>query len=627
MPEESGKRVPPAPEALRAAEVREQLDRILSDGAFSGANRRSRLFRYLVEQALEDNAESLKESVIATEVFDRAPDYDPQIDSVVRVEVGRLRARLAEYYDKAGGEEPVRIEIPKGGYRPTFVFRENAAESVPPEAAAKPKWTGWKWVAAAAIVILAGLAGIAAWRLHSVPPATPAAIAVLPFLNLSGDAADEYLGDGISEELTQALAEFDDLRVVSRTSAFQYKGKSADVRDIGRNLRVGAVLEGSVARRGGQFRVIAQLIRASDGYHLWSHTYEATLAGLPPVEAGIARAARETLVPASAPGTPKDVSTTRSPEAHNLYMRAVYEFNQRTADSTRQAIDLARQATVNDPSFAQPFVVMAAGESQLTQLQAQTPRESAEHAWEDIAKALALDPGNSGAHAQKALLAYTDHWDWPQAEREFRLSLAGGSHGSAENLYGWCLITRGRFEEARRRLQLAAELDPLSLGPQLNQVEELMVEQNYPEAKRRVEQILATAPTNGVALALATSIAYWQRDCPAATASSRKLLDLYPKAAAARLTSLIADSTCGHAAEAGLAVDELFRHPVGYLSPYSVAATYAVRSDTEHAMSYLQQSAELREPSLLMLKYDRSFDRVRQDPRFIALERRLGLLE
>ena len=99
MPEESGKRVPPAPEALRAAEVREQLDRILSDGAFSGANRRSRLFRYLVEQALEDNAESLKESVIATEVFDRAPDYDPQIDSVVRVEVGRLRARLAEYYD------------------------------------------------------------------------------------------------------------------------------------------------------------------------------------------------------------------------------------------------------------------------------------------------------------------------------------------------------------------------------------------------------------------------------------------------------------------------------------------------------------------------------------------------
>src|ERR1700689_1017697 len=111
-------------EHLRATEVRQQLDRILSNAAFSGANRRSRLLRFLVEQTLEDNGESLKEWVIAAEVFDRAPGYDPQIDSVVRVEVGRLRTRLAEYYDKAGVEEPVRIEIPKGGYRPVFVFRE-----------------------------------------------------------------------------------------------------------------------------------------------------------------------------------------------------------------------------------------------------------------------------------------------------------------------------------------------------------------------------------------------------------------------------------------------------------------------------------------------------------------------
>jgi tetratricopeptide (TPR) repeat protein len=241
------------------------------------------------------------------------------------------------------------------------------------------------------------------------------------------------------------------------------------------------VLEGSVVRRGDKLHVIAQLIRTSDGYHLWSHTYETTLAGLPPVEAGIARAARETLVPSAT--EPTSIATTRNPEAHDLYMRAVYAFSQRTAESTKQAINLAREATEKDSSFAQPYVVMATSESELTQLQVQAPRLSAEHEWDDIAKALTLDPGNSGAHALKALLAYTDHWDWPQAEREFRLSLAAGSHGSAENLYGWCLITRGRFDEARRRLQLAAELDPLSLGPQLNQAEELMVERNYPGAK------------------------------------------------------------------------------------------------------------------------------------------------
>ncbi|MGA3202819.1 MAG: hypothetical protein ABSF12_10025 [Bryobacteraceae bacterium] len=606
-------------EHLRASEVRQQLDRILSNAAFSGANRRSRLLRFLVEQTLEDNGESLKESVIATEVFDRAPGYDPQIDSVVRVEVGRLRTRLAEYYDKAGVEEPVRIEIPKGGYRPVFVFREGVEEPL------APARVDWKWIAVG-VAAIAIVAGLAVWRIRSAP-ASPATIAVLPFLNLSGNAGDEYLSDGISEELTQALADFSDLRVVSRTSAFQYKGKGADVREIGRNLRAGAVLEGSVVRRGGQLHVIAQLIRTSDGYHLWSHNYEGTLAEFPAVEAAIARATRDSLVPSPAADALKDVATTRNPEAHDLYMRAVYEFNQRTEASTRQAIDLARQAAEKDPAFAQPFVLMAAGESQLTTLQAQAPRAGAERAWEDIAKALALDPANSGAHAQKALLAYTDHWDWPQAEKEFQLALAGGSHGSAENLYGWCLITRGRFEEARRRLQMAAELDPLSLGPQLNQIELLMVERKYPEAKRKVEQILRTAPANPVALSQAAAIGFWQRDCAGATAASRKLLEAYPQAPGPRLSALAADYVCGHTDEASAATRELFRHPSGYLSPYSMAGAAAIGGNADSTIEYLQQSAELHEPRLMMLKWDRVFEGVRQDPRFIALERRLGLVE
>ena len=479
---DSGKTV-----AVRAAEVRKQLDRILSDPTFSSATRRSRLLRFLVEQALEDGGESLKESVIASEVFDRAPDYDPQVDSVVRVEVGRLRSRLAEYYGKASGAEE-RIEIPRGGYKPIFVFPEgpSQAEAAPPTPIARSR----AWPIAAAAVLIGLSAAFAVWKFRPSTPAAPVAVAVLPFMKLRSDKNDEYLGDGICEELTETLAEFKDLRVVARTSAFQYKGKSADVRDIGRDLRAAAVIEGSIARRGDQFHVIAQqLIRSSDGYHLWSHTYDATLADLPTVEAGIARATRDKLALSSA--TPRDVATTRSPESHDLYMRAAYELNIRTEDSTRHAISLASQATQLDPSFAQPYVLMAAGESQLNTLLAQSPHAGAQRSLADIEKALALDPANSGAHAQKALIAYTDQWDWPQAEREFRLALAAGSHGSAENLYGWSLMTRGRFQEARTHLQIAAELDPLSLGPQLNQVSELMNERNYPEALRKDEEILS----------------------------------------------------------------------------------------------------------------------------------------
>jgi len=621
---ESGNSAPARPESARAAEVREQLDRILSDAAFSGANRRSRLLRYLVEQALEDRSESLKESVIATEVFDRSPDYDPQIDSVVRVEVGRLRDRLAKYYDKAGPDEPVRIEIPKGGYRPVFVFREGAADAI---VATPPAERGKRKVLAVgvAIAIIAAMAAWLVWRVRSSSAPTPAAIAVLPFLNLSGDPGEEYLSDGISEELTETLAEFNDLRVVARTSAFQYKGKSVDVREIGQHLRAAAVIEGSVVRRGTQLHVIAQLIRSSDGYHLWSHTYETTLAELPTVEAGIARATREKLAPAS--GGALEVHTTRSPEAHDLYMRAAYEFNLRTEASTRQAIALAGQATEKDPSFAQPYVLMAAGESQLNTLLAQAPHAGAQRSLVNIEKALALDPQNSGAHAQKALIAYTDQWDWPQAEREFRLALAAGSHGSAENLYGWSLMTRGRFPESRTHLQIAAELDPLSLGPPLNQVSELINERNYPEASRKVEGILRNAPANLLALYLANTIAFWQRDCAAATASSRKLLDAYPDAYGARVSARAADVACGRPVDsAGADAAELIKkHPSAYISPYSVAATYALGNDGDRAMAYLRKSAELREPVLVSIKVDRAFDSIRQDSRFIALERRIGL--
>ena len=626
---ETGKGAPPTPDAIRAAEVRQQLERILSDAAFSGANRRSRLLRYLVEQALDDHPESLKESIIATEVFDRSPDYDPQIDSVVRVEVGRLRDRLDKYYAKAG-PEPVRIQKSReSGYRHTgiCVSHEGAVDSVvvaPPPAEPRSRKPLAAGVAIAVIFALLGL--WAAWRMRAPVVSAPPTIAVLPFLNLSGDAADEYLGEGISEELTETLAEFSDLRVVARTSAFQYKGKSVDVREIGRNLRAAAVIEGSVVRRGDQFRVIAQLIRSSDGYHLWSHTYETTLAELPAVESGIARAARENLAPSAAA---KGVYTTRSPEAHDLYMRAVYELNLRTEASTRQSIELARQATERDPSFAQPYVVMAADESQLNTLLAQSPHAGAERAWADIAKALALDPQSSGAHAQKAILAYTDQWDWPQAEREFRLALSTGSHGSAENLYGWSLMTRGRFDEARKHLQIAAELDPLSLGPQLNQVSELMNEQKYPEASRKAEQILRTAPKNFVALYLSSSIAFWQHDCPAATEASRKMMEAYPDAYASRIAAQAADAACGRPVESkgDVAAEILRKNPSAYISPYSVAGAYAIRKDTEHAISYLQKSAELREPVLMVLKVDRAFDSLRQDPRFIALERKLGLLE
>jgi serine/threonine-protein kinase len=636
----AGARTAPTPDRSREALVRAQLTRVLASPGFQGANRRTRLLRYLVGEVLDGRGDSIKELVIATEVFERSPDYDPQVDSLVRVEMGRLRSRLAEYYGQAGAGDPVLIEIPKGGYRPVFVFRVATAESVPRAAAEpaaepclKPVATmareprhNWRFIVAGTVAA-AVLVG-AGWLLRTGTTPVAKSIAVLPFLNLSGDPANEYLGDGISEEVTESLAQSADLRVVSRTSAFQYKGKSADIREVGKKLGAGAMLEGSVGRRGEQLHVVAQLIRASDGYHLWSDAYDTGVAELPAVEARIGQAVRQTLDPSAvAAANPANNATpARDPEAHHLYLRAAYEFSRRTAESTRRAIELAQQAVQKDAVYAQPYVLMAAAESQLTTLFAETPHAAAQRASQDVANALALDPANSGAHAQLAILAYADQWNWPLAEREFQAALATGSHGSAENLYGWCLMTRGRFAEARRHLEIAAELDPLSLGPQLNQVEEMGAERKLPEARRKVEQILQTAPNNFVALALATNVATGQRDCAAIGKWSEKLLATFPQVPYAHIDTLAEDGVCGHPERVGPKLDEILSgHPPGYLSPYSLAEVFAIRREADRSISYLRKSADLREPTILMMKIDHTLDSLRQDPRFMALEHRIGL--
>jgi TolB-like protein/Tfp pilus assembly protein PilF len=609
--------------ASRNAEIRQHLEHILSAAAFSGASRRSRLLRYLVEQSLEDQGDALKESIIATQVFDRSPDYDPQVDSVVRVEVGRLRGRLAEYYAQDGAGDPIRIEIPRGGYRPVFTF-----QSLPKEEPAPPTPRRRRLYAmAGAMALVALLTGWLFLRLGPAKAAPPSSIAVLPFVNLGGDPSDEYLGDGLSDVVTQSLAEFNDLSVVARTSAFQYKKKAADVREIGRNLHVGAVLEGSVARRQDSVRIIAQLIRASDGFHLWSHSYDTNLAGIPDVEADISQAARDNLAPPRTSAGRGTRPLTHNPEAHDLYIRAVYQLNLHDVAATYRAMDLARQAADRDPTFAEPYVAMAAGESQLSTLLAQHPLVSAQHAWDDVARALARDPNSSGAHAQKALLAYLDHWDWKESETEFRLALASGSHSSAESLYGWCLMTRGMFGEAQRRLQAAQELDPLSVGPKLNQVQLEIAQRRYPEAKKQLDEIFRDSPDSPPGIALALTLAYWQQDCAASQAFGRKVLADHPYSIGATIGSWGMGDLCpGHPANRKAAVDQLIKQNKLY-SPFLVACAYATADAPDETLKFLEQSAAAREPTVMLLKVDREFDMLRQYPRFIALEHRLGLID
>ena len=223
--------------------IREQLDRILKSGPFQQSRRRQRFLEYIVNEALAGR--SVKSYVIALEVFDRSEAFDPAVDPVVRIEAGRLREKLREYYGAEGQGDPIRIELPKGTYTPQIEFRHEDAPRIA----------------------------------RQVPPmqevsSTVPSLAVLPFGDLSAAQKLGYLGDGVAEDIITALSRFPDLVVVARGSSFAYQGKAVDMRQVGKELGVGYVLEGSVRKDGDKLRIVAQLIDTKNGEHVWAERFD-----------------------------------------------------------------------------------------------------------------------------------------------------------------------------------------------------------------------------------------------------------------------------------------------------------------------------------------------------------------
>ena len=227
MPRTSRRPVP-------AKAVRLELNKVVSSAPFLRSRRLIRFLRLIVESELAGTSSALKEYVIGVNVFDRPASFDPRVDPIVRVEAGRLRAKLREYYDTEGRRDPVRIAVPKQTYVPDVEFAPKASV-----------------------------------RRRQAP-----SIAVLPFVDLSPRHTQEYLCDGISETIIDALVQVKGLRVVARTSSFQYKGKAVDIRDVGRELGADTVLGGSVRKAGARLRVSARLSNVANGYHLWSVTFD-----------------------------------------------------------------------------------------------------------------------------------------------------------------------------------------------------------------------------------------------------------------------------------------------------------------------------------------------------------------
>jgi TolB-like protein len=453
-------------------------------------------------------------------------------------------------------------------------------------------------------------------------------IAVLPLRNLSGDADQEYFADGFTEELVTDLAQIHSLKVISRTSIMIYKGSSKPLPQIARELNVDAILEGAVTRSGNRVRVTAQLIDAATDTHIWAQTYDADLKDVLDIQNRVSRAIVEDVRAQLSPEEKArlDLVPTVNPEAQDLYLRAKYEAAKGTADALRQSLDLFQQAAKKDPSYAPAYLGIGQAEFALIQLTAETPQDGIARAQAALQKALELDPHSGDAHGMLAFIAYSWNWDWPTAEREFQLAANEGGPGLTQARYGWSLATRGRFDEAHAHLLAGEELDPLNTAPRVSHMLALYLQRKYTEAKETLQGALGLNPNLVSAHILLGLLGTVQHDCGEAEAQAKWTGANY-SAPVSKALLAYASACRGDRNQALLYLKEAAASKgSGYVSPYQLALGYALLHDKDAALSNLEKSAEVHEGQILYLKYEPIFDEIRSDARYIALEKKVGLV-
>jgi len=301
--------------------------------------------------------------------------------------------------------------------------------------------------------------------------ATPSAtdqksIAVLPFVNMSADKADEYLSDGMTEELLNVLAKVPGLRVPGRSSSFAFKGKTEDniFRKVGEQLRVATVLEGSVRKAGDKLRITAQLVNVADGFHVWSETYDRDMTNIFAVQSDIAERVAEALKVQLLGAVTREKKPTENIEAYQLYLQGRTSWNRRTGESLKKAVEYFNQAIEKDPGYALAYAGLADCHVLLPLYAGVPPREAMPKASAAALKALELDSSLAEPHAALAYAKALFEWDWPGAEAEFRRAITlSPNYATAHHwLAATVLRTLGRLDESLAELQRAQALDPLA---------------------------------------------------------------------------------------------------------------------------------------------------------------------
>ncbi|HVG39154.1 MAG TPA: winged helix-turn-helix domain-containing protein [Pyrinomonadaceae bacterium] len=568
------------------------------------------------------------------------------------VQVSALRKALGE----RAGEHRYIVTVPGRGYQ--FVAevkspasRPNGAEgflpAVPPAEKAPPPANEGRTRHPARFLTLAVVLGLgvltlafAAWRwvenkktappdagASVAPTLSPRSLAVLPFKMIGGgDEAEQYIGLGLADALIGKLGSMTQVTVRPTNAVRQYADPAGDPLRAGRELRVDAVLDGNVQRVGDRLRVTVQLLRTSDGAWLWTEKFDENAGDLFLVQDRVSDEAARRLAGELTQTERSRLARryTQNGEAYHLYLKGRYFWNKRTPEAMRQAIKYFNEAVERDPNYALAYAGLADCYNLSSEYGQLSPRESYARGKAAARRALELDESLAEAHTALAFAHFNHDWDWAGAEREYRRALElNPSYATAHHWYSVSLAAAGRFDEAYAEARRAIEIDPLSLIINANLGWLLYLGRRYDESEKQLQSTLALDENfAGPRYYLASVYREQGRYAEAVTEFERVLAN---PAAAHRTTGLAYTyAITGKSQKARALLDGLRQQPIA-LNNYNIAVVYAGLGEKDEAFRWLERAFGDRSWWLVYLKVDPPLDRLRDDPRFPELMRRVGL--
>ena len=506
---------------------------------------------------------------------------------------------------------------------------------------------GWSLVLVPAVVLLAGIAlvfNVATARDRFLAlfrstknasvavasaPKPPRSIVVLPLQNLSSNSAEDYFADGMTDELTTDLAQFGSLRVISRTSAMHYKGTAKTAPEIGRELGVDTLIEGTVQHVGNRVRIRIQVIDSASDRHLWARSYDHELKDVLVLQTSAARDIAEE-VQGKVASPQADLRSVNAnpvnPDAYEAYLKGRYFWNKRTEDGLKKSIDYFQEAISEDPKFAAAYAGMADSYSILGSdvLPARLASAKAHGA---ASKALELDPTIAEGHAELGLVEFYYDWDWPRSEQEFRRAIElNPNYATAHQWYSYYLSAMGRFPEAVEEAMRAQQIDPLSLAINATLAGRYRDAGQYDQAIDFGHRTLEMDPNFVNAHSVLGATYEAQGNWAQAILEYQKAVELSQNNPASLAALGCAYGYSGNR-EAALKVLASLREASKshYVSAFDMAAVFAGLGDKDKAFHWLEKAYTEHESQMAFLGVTRRLNGLRSDPRFVDLLHRMHL--